>query len=206
MMPSHRLAFGPLAALLLCVGLIGLATMVPGYSAVRQTVSEIGEVGSPARAPFAILLCATASCLLIFASGVATWAKLRGRSRWPALFILLMAAPAAGVGVFAYPHPLHNVFGVGELVGYQAPLVVALTWRRAPEDRTVVTFSAWMAGAVWIAILANLSTFHRSGALWAAIGPYYGLVQRSLFASWFVWCAGLGFLLLRRRGAQAQRW
>ena len=200
MTPAHRLAFGPLAALLLCVGLLGLATTVPGYSAVRQTVSEIGEVGSPARVPFAVLLCATAACLLVFASGLADWARPRGRSRWPALFIALMAAPAAGVGLFAYPHPLHNLFGVGELIGYQAPLVLALTWRRTPEDRTVVRFSAFMAGAVWLAVLANLTTFHRSGALWTEIRPYYGLVQRSLFAAWFVWCAGLGLLL--RRGAE----
>lgn len=191
MKPFNRLAFGPLAALLLGVGLIGLATTVPGYSAVRQTVSEIGETGSPARVPFAVLLCATALCLLVFASGVAAWARGRGRSGWPALFIALMAIPAAGVGLFAYPHPLHNVFGVGELVGYQAPLVLALTWRGDPEDRTVVTFSAIMAGVVWLAILCNLTTFHRSGALWAEIRPYYGLIQRSLFVSWFVWATGL---------------
>ena len=38
-----------------------------------------------------------------------------------------MALPAAGIGVFAYPHPAHNVFGMSELIGYQAPLVFALT-------------------------------------------------------------------------------
>jgi len=197
MTTSIRLWFGPLAAAILCIGLVGLALTIPGYSAVRQTVSEIGEVGSPARIPFAVLLCAVAACLLLFASAVASWSKRRAQPRWAALFIAFMAAPAAGVGIFAYPDPLHNLFGMSELVGYQAPLVLALTWRKTPQDRAIVRFSAIMAGVVWVAILANLTTFHRSGALWASIGPIYGLVQRALFASWFIWCAGVGLLLLK---------
>jgi hypothetical protein len=46
---NYRLLFGPLAAAILCFGIIGLALLLPGYSHVRQTVSEIGEIGSPAR-------------------------------------------------------------------------------------------------------------------------------------------------------------
>ena len=45
---NFRLLFGPVAAAVLVLGVAGLALMVPGYSDVRQTVSEIGEVGSPA--------------------------------------------------------------------------------------------------------------------------------------------------------------
>jgi len=192
-----RLWFGPLAAATLCIGLAGLALTVPGYSSVHQTVSEIGEIGSPARIPFAALLCGVAACLFLFATAVASWSKRQAQPRWAALFIAFMAVPAAGVGIFAYPDPLHNLFGVSELVGYQAPLVLALTWRRTPEDRAIAWFSAIMAGVVWVAILANLTTFHRSGALWGSIGPIYGLVQRALFASWFIWCAGVGLLLLK---------
>jgi hypothetical protein len=47
---NYRLLFGPLAAAILCFGIIGLALLLPGYSHVRQTVSEIGEISSPARA------------------------------------------------------------------------------------------------------------------------------------------------------------
>lgn len=65
-------------------------------------MSEIGEMGSPARFPFTIMLCCVALCLLVF---------------------------AAGVGIFAFPHPLHNIFGESELIGYQAPVAFALTWR-----------------------------------------------------------------------------
>ena len=109
-----------------------------------------------------------------------------------------MALSAAGVGVFAYPHPLHNVFGLSELVGYQAPLILALTWRRDPRAGTAVTFSWIMTGLVWVAIALNLSSLDRHGAVWAHLKPAYGLVQRGLFAAWFGWCAGVGVLLFRR--------
>jgi hypothetical protein len=45
---------------------------VPGYNPVFQTVSEIGEAGSPAQIPFTATLCAMALCLLIFAWAFAT--------------------------------------------------------------------------------------------------------------------------------------
>jgi hypothetical protein len=58
MKSDNRLLFGPLAAALLGAGIVGLAFWVPGYSQVHQTVSEIGEMDSPARIPFTIMLCA----------------------------------------------------------------------------------------------------------------------------------------------------
>jgi hypothetical protein len=98
---SFRLLFGPLAAAILFIGIVALAMRVPGYSHIRQTVSEIGPMGSPARVPFAVMLCAVSFCL-------------------------------------------------------------------------------------------------RGGALWAVEKPFYGLVQRSLFVTWFGWCAGIGILLYSR--------
>ena len=191
-----RLWFGPLAAALLCVGMVGLARLVPGYDPVRQTVSEIGEVGSPARLPFAAMLCAVAACLLVFASAIGDLSRARGRPAWAAYAIGFMAVPAAGIGIFAYPHPLHNVFGLAELAGYQAPLALAIAWRGVTGARAAVRFSWAMAVVVWIAILLNLVTLHRYGPIWELIAPVYGLVQRSLFAAWFIWSAVLGLILL----------
>ena len=48
---DYRLLFGPMAGVILALGIAGLALMIPGYSHVHQTVSEIGEIGSPARVP-----------------------------------------------------------------------------------------------------------------------------------------------------------
>ena len=194
---NYRLLFGPLAGAILFFGIIGLALLLPGYSHVRQTVSEIGEIGSPARVPFAIMLCCVAACILVFASAVRDLSVTARHSRWAAYLIGFMALPAAGVGVFAYPHPLHNIFGISELIGYQAPLVFALTWRRDPRVKTVVAASWIFSVLIWVAILLNLSSLDRQGLIWAYVKPLNGLAQRFLFAGWFGWCAVTGILLFQ---------
>src|SRR3954469_15119213 len=104
-----------------------------------------------------------------------------------------MALPAVGIGVFAYPHPLHNVFGMSELIGYQAPLVFALTWRDDPRTKTLVALSWVFFVVTWVSIALNLSSF--VAPVWAYVKPIHGLAQRSLFAAWFGWCAVTGLLL-----------
>ena len=195
MQGRERALSGPLAAGLFVVALAALPLLVPGYDGVRQTVSEIGEAGSPARAPFTLALLLVAACILVFASALRQAARGLGRTTLPAWVTACCAVSVAGVGVFAYPHPLHNVFGLSELAGYQAPLVLALSWRGASAARPLVRFSAVMAVVVWAAILINLIPLFRPPAVWPHVKPVFGLVQRSLFASWFLWCAGAGVLL-----------
>lgn len=197
---NQRLLFGPASAVLFAFGIALLPLMDPNYDSVRQTVSEIGEVSAPARIPFAILLIAVAACVLVFATGLWEASRRLGRSTWAAWLAAASAISPTGIAIFAYPHPLHNVFGLSELVGYQAPWVLALTWRRASGAGAVVAFSWIMAAVVWIAIIVNLATLDRSSGLWLAERPIYGLVQRGLFASYFIWLAGVG-LMVGRVGA-----
>jgi hypothetical protein len=194
---SYRLLFGPLAAAVFGLGITSLALLVPGYNHVHQTVSEIGEIGSPVRIPFAIMLCCVAACILVFASGVRDLSVAAGHSPLAAYLTGFMALSAAGVGVFAYPHPLHNVFGTSELIGYQAPLVFALTWRREPKAKTLVALSWILFVLIWIAIVLNLSSIDRQGLIWAYVKPVHGLAQRALFAAWFGWCAVIGIMLFQ---------
>jgi hypothetical membrane protein len=201
MKPDNRLLFGPLAAALLAVGIVVLPFWVPGYGQVRQTVSEIGEMSSPARIPFTIMLCGVAVCLLVFAAGIAAASKRAGHGRLSAYLVGCMAVSAAGVGIFAFPHPLHNVFGMSELIGYQAPLAFALSWRRDPNAKRLLSFSWTMFALIWVSIALNLVSFDRHSALWAEVKPVYGLMQRSLFAAWFGWCTGIGVLLRQHRRA-----
>jgi hypothetical protein len=172
--------------------------LIPRYSHVHQTVSEIGEIGSPARLPFAIMLCLVAICILGFASAVHKLSIAADDSTLAAYFIGFMAVPAAGTGIFAFPHPLHNVFGLSELIGYQAPLVFALTWRRDPDAKTVVALSWILYAVICIAIAANLSALDREGIIWAYVKPVHGIAQRTLFATWFGWCAIVGLGLFQR--------
>jgi hypothetical membrane protein len=193
----RRLWFGPLAAALLLTGVALLPLLVPGYDSVRQTVSEIGEADSPARWPFSLLLWSVAASVAIFASALREVARNNARSTAAAWLTACMAVTVGALGVFPYPHPLHNVFGPTELIGYLAPTVLALTWRTAPCLAPTARFSAVMAAILWISVAANFVVFFRGSEAWTLVKPFYGLVQRSLFVAWGVWAAGAGYLLSR---------
>jgi hypothetical membrane protein len=111
---QSRVLFGPLATVILCVGVAVLGLMVPGYSQVRQTISEIGEVGSPARVPFAVMLCIVALCILVFAFAMRDISVEHNRSSIGAYLTAFMAVSVIGTGIFAFPLPLHKVFGISD--------------------------------------------------------------------------------------------
>ena len=67
---DYRLLFGPAVGAILALRVDGLALLVPGYNHVHQTVSEIGEIGLPARVPFAVMLGGVAGCVLVFAAAI----------------------------------------------------------------------------------------------------------------------------------------
>jgi hypothetical membrane protein len=194
-----RLLFGPLALVIFALGILILPLFVPGYDQVRQTVSEIGEMDSPMRWPFAALLWTVAACLIVFALALRRASRDGRHNALSAYLTIWMGIAAAALGWFAFPHPLHNVFGESELIGYQAPLAFALAWRRDPRARRAVAFSWIMYVLLWISLVFNMAQIVHGGALWHDIKPFYGLVQRSLFACFFVWSAGTGWLLWRRR-------
>jgi hypothetical membrane protein len=194
-----RSLFGAIVALVFFIGIVALASFVPGYDQVRQTVSEIGEVGSPVQLPFAVFLCLIALCVVVYGTAISTLLREHGHSQITFILILTMAICAAGVGIFAYPHPLHNVFGMVELIGYQAPLALWLSLRRDEANGLLARISLFGAVLVWIAIVANLAVFDRGGEIWTIIKPFYGLVQRALFGAWFIWSALIGIAVYSRR-------
>jgi hypothetical membrane protein len=92
-------------------GLI-LATLVEGYSHVSQTVSEIGESGSPAEVLWKLTSILVAVGFLVFARGIFQFAKARSASVWPDYFVGYFGLMAIGMAIFESPHPLHNLFGL----------------------------------------------------------------------------------------------
>jgi hypothetical membrane protein len=144
-----RLLFGALAAIVFPFGVAGLAYLLPDYSYVRQTISEIGPMDSPRRAPFAILVCSVAACVLIFASGVRAVSARAGHSTLPAYLIGFVALTEVGLAVFATPHPFHNMIGPTALIGFQAPGALAWAWRKDPEARTLVVSSLILFALLW---------------------------------------------------------
>lgn len=174
-----------------------MALLVPGYSHVRQTISEIGEMSSPARVPFALMLCCVAACNLVFASAVRDFAVKARLAQFPAWLIGFVSLTSVGIAICAFPHRLHNVFGLSATIGYQAPAALAIAWRKDAESRNLVIVS-WICFVVfWAAGVLNLAPGFSPH--WAAlIRPYYGIAQRALFAAWFGWCAIAGLLLWHR--------
>jgi hypothetical membrane protein len=195
-MAKYRLWFGPFAVLIFLTGTFAVGLITPGYSHVRQTVSELGEVGSPGHVVFSVLLCLVAACLLVFAVGVARSLNELGHSALPAYFVGAMAISCAGVGIFAFPHPLHNIFGMSETVGLQAPLFAALVCRKDARAKPIMVFSTIMYLLVLLAIAINLIPLVRPANLWPYMNPFFGIVQRCLFASWFIWCVGYALFLM----------
>ncbi len=199
---SVRLLFGPLGAAIFCVGVLVLAAMVPGYSHMHRTVSEIGAQGTPMQIPFTLMLASVAVCMWVFAWGVGSASAAAGHNRSAAWLIVCMGISALGVGIFSTPNPLHNVFGLSEIVGYQAPLAFALSWRKDSKARGLVIGSWVFFVLLWVSMGLNMSMMSPDSWLATDVRPIFGLVQRSLFLVWFAWCAFAGLLLWRRESGR----
>jgi hypothetical membrane protein len=198
MQPETRLLFGPVAAAIFVLGVLGLALLVPGYSHIHQSISEIGEVGSPARVPFAIMLFCYAGCLLFFASGIRRVAMRARRSQLAAYLVGFNALTQMGIAIFASPHPFHNIFGLASMIGVQAPLALALEWRRDSGARALVTASWILFIILWVTLILNLSELFPHSNLWLLIQLVSGLAQRAAAAVWLTWCAVAGSLMWQR--------
>jgi len=86
---------------------------------------------------------------------------------------------------------------MSETVGYQAPLIAALVCKTDARGKSVRTFSLVMYIAVLLALAINVVPLVRPADLWVHLKPFFGIVQRSLFATWFIWCVGYAVLLMR---------
>lgn len=186
---------GPATALAFGVGVTWLGLATPGYSAVRQTVSELGPRGGKGRAALAGLNLIIALAAAGFACGLAAVATHARWTNTPAYFMGLYAVLAVGLAAFPSGDRLHNVFGLLQTFPFVgAPLSVALGWR----GLGVLIPISWAALVLLAGAMAlNLAPAF-SPRLAKAFAPVYGLVQRSLFVAWYGWCAVLGLLLFLR--------
>jgi hypothetical protein len=186
---------GPAAALAFGLGVTWLGHATPGYSAVRQTVSELGPQGGKGRGALAGINLIVALAAAVFACGLVSVARHAAWTNVPAYFVGLYAVLAAGLAAFPSGHRLHNVVGLLQTFPFiGAPLSVALGWR----GLGVLNLISWtVLGLLIVAMVLNLAPAF-SPRLGKAFAPVYGLVQRSLFVAWYGWCAILGLLLFLR--------
>lgn len=193
----QRLLFlpGMLAGLIFFSAVYALAPMIDGYSHIAQTVSEVGRQGSPAAPYYQLANLVVAVCLVVFAWGVHRIARKKDVVSVPAYFVLFYAFSLTGLALFPTPHQLHNVFGLSMMIGYMAPLTLALSWRRF-LDESVLVRGSWIAFVlIAVAIFLNLSPLFARD-----LYPleYYGLVQRGLLIAFYGWCFYVSWKLFVR--------
>jgi len=135
--------------------------------------------------------------LLIFASGIFNVAGHAGRSRLPAYLVAFLAFTQIGIAIFATPHPLHNMFGIASMLGFLAPMALAVGWRRDRAARTLVVVSSVLGFLILGSIITGLSELVPQSQLWQLVKSVPGLVQRSLAAAWLAWLFVSGILLRR---------
>ncbi len=188
-MKQNLLLFGPLAGVVFFGAVYVLAAFLPEYSHISETISEIGEIGSPVERPFQIAMLVVNLCVILLATGLFHFARATGASIVPVFFVAWFGLADIGTNLFPSPHPLHNVFGLSLTIGYLAPLLLAIAWRRQQDLRSVVTVSWVVAAFVFVSIFLNISpAFNRD------LYPleYYGIVQRSAFLLIYGWFAFVG--------------
>jgi hypothetical membrane protein len=197
MRTETRLLFGPIAAVIFFFGVLGLASLIPGYSHVHQDISTIGRIGSPQRVPFSVVFTFYACSLGVFASGIFSLAGHAGASRLPAYLVAFMAFTQVGIAIFATPHPLHNKFGIASMLGFLAPMAMAVSWKRARPPRTLIVVSYVLGLLLLGCIIVNLSELYPQSQLWQLVKSVPGLVQRSLAGTWLAWLFFSGILMRR---------
>ena len=187
---QFMLSSGWLGAAAFIIGSLLLGSMLSDYNPVSQTVSEIGQIGSPLAMPWHIFSVSIGLLMILFSIGIISFAKQNKLSVLPGIFMLSYGISQFGIGFYPSPHSLHNVFGLSMTIGYFSPLVFALTWKtKLSKNFRNISYLSFIL--IMIGIFFNLSP-----AFDPTLYPleYYGIVQRFVL---FTFYAFTGYISLR---------
>ncbi len=179
------LSLGWIISITFIVGTFVLGSLLTDYSFISQTVSEIGEEGSPLYLQWQIFSIVIGTLLMIFAISIISFARHNNISVIPGIFILFAGLSEFGIALFPSPHPLHNVFGLSLTIGYFSPLLFFLLWK----DKLGTSFKQYSLIAfvlILLGIFLNLSPIF-APQLYPL--EYYGLVQRFLLFIFYLYMA-----------------
>ncbi|MCX2718444.1 DUF998 domain-containing protein [Lentiprolixibacter aurantiacus] len=194
MKTKQLLSLGWITALLFITGTFILGSLVRDYSFVAQTVSEIGQQGSPQELSWQIFSILIGLLIILFSFGLIAFARRNNWSVIPAIFVLFAGLSQFGTALFPSPHPLHNVFGLSMTIGYFSPLVFGLPWKNKLGG-SFRGYSLLAFGLIMIGIFLNLSPLfaHDLYPL-----EYYGLVQRFLLFTFYLYLGYVGVVASKR--------
>jgi glucans biosynthesis protein C len=168
------------------------ALLYPGYSHVRQYVSELGGPEAPHATLFNTGVVLFGLAAMAAGGGFGLALRRRGSGRVLAVavgaLVVLFGAGMILAGVFPMPDPRHGGYGLPMGVHIVPPL---LAWglRRRPELRwlrlflwvsfvAMVTLFAIMMGVGELVTRANVGLFQRAYAL--AMFPWIGIAAAAL--------------------------
>jgi hypothetical membrane protein len=194
------LIFGLIAGATFIAASTILGALLPNYDPITQTVSEIGERGSPFETTFKVVNLFVAGCFILFAFGLYRFSKERRVSLLPAVLLGFFATMEVGTFVFESPHPWHNVFGISSLLGFLAPLALAIAWPNAADLIALRRVSVIAAAILILSLALNLSELFVRVSY---IVEHIGVVQRTLLV-FHLWCAYLGLVLFQSARQPAQ--
>lgn len=193
MQSNKILHFGWIAGASFIIGSLLLGSLLSDYNPISQTVSEIGESGSPLLMTWHLFSVSIGLLLILFASAIILFAKKNKLSILPGIFMLFYGLSQFGIGFYPSPHPLHNVFGLSMTLGYFSPLVFALSWKnelgKQFKSISILTFVLLIFG-----IFLNLTP-----AFAPTLYPleYYGIVQRFLLFTFYLYAAFVSIKMMR---------
>ena len=176
----------------------GVGFTRPGYSAIRQPVSElgVGQYGWQLN----LVLIMLGALLLAFVAGFrrASIAGMGGVGRWSSA--ILLALPAVGfaaAGIFPLPNPLHWLVGATLVFIGSVPAlaVTGFLLRNKPGWRGWGTYSIATAILTLVLVVAMFAVVTPSSPLTSLqIG---GLVERVVFLELLGWYSAVGWRLFR---------
>jgi hypothetical membrane protein len=187
------LPLGWITSAIFILGTFILGSLLQGYNPVSQTVSEIGQNGSPLYFQWQLFSITIGVLLILFSLSLIFFSKKNKLSIVPGIFMLAQALSQFGVGFFPSPHELHNVFGLSMTIGYFSPLVFALAWKNKLGKR--INQLSWLAF-----ILIILGIFLNLSPLFApTLYPleYYGIVQRFLLFTFYAYAGYVSVRILK---------
>lgn len=189
-MKKYLLPLGTLAGLIFFVTVYALASRVANYSHLSDTVSEIGQIGSPVELPFKLGILAAYISTVLFGLGLVFLARSKTISAAPALLVTFYGVLGIGIALFPTPHPAHNLFGLAMIIGYMSPLALAIAWRQYEPLKKLARISSIVTILMLISIFLNISPLFTRDLFPL---EYYGIVQRSAFVIFYGWLAVTSF-------------
>ena len=182
---------GAIASLLFIGGTLLVGLSLEGYSSLSGTVSEMGRSESALAFTYQFMLIEVSALISIMAYGLLNRLKRSGKNTASAYLLFSYSFCTLGLAIFPSPHSLHNVFALALIGGFLAPLIYALT--AGTEQKRFRAYSGLTFGIICLFAILNLSPLFAANLVPT---EYYGIVQRGLLYTFYLWLGSLSLSLL----------